>query len=375
MPALPRPTRRSPSPAGGAPLLLRAFVALVVVVAVAALVALAARPAAAVRWPASSPAAEALDQESIDRGVELLSALGGVRTVLVIRHGKIVADRSFGGPGLNDQPYNLKSASKSLLSALVGIALDRGVFGKAGLQASLDEMLPDYARHLPEEKRRITLENLLTMEAGLRSTSRERYGPWVAHHDWVAAALAEPMVATPGTEYQYSTGDTHLISAILTEATGRDNLDLAREWLMRPIGGDVAAWERSPEGYYFGGNNLSMTPRDLARLGQLFLQGGRWDGRQIVPSSWVGSSTARHAAGWPDRYGAYGYLWWIPRADPWQSYAAIGYGGQILYVVPELDMLAVVTSTLESKGADWDRQAFRILREQIFGAAGRRAAS
>jgi len=324
--------------------------------------------AEALSWAQSTPAAEGLDPESIDRGVEQLAGLGGVRSVLVVRHGRLVADRSFGDPGLNSEPHNLKSASKSLLSALVGIGLDRGVFGEAGLQATLADLLPDYARDLPEEKRRITLENLLTMESGLRSTSRERYGAWVAHDDWVAAALAEPMVATPGTEYDYSTGDTHLISAILTEATGKSALELAREWLMRPIGGDVDSWDRSPEGYSFGGNNLRMTPRDLARLGQLYLQGGRWHGRQIVPSSWVGTSTARHATGWPERYGAYGYLWWIPRDDPWESYAAIGYGGQFLYVVPELDMLVVVTSTLESKGADWDRQAFRILRDHLFGA-------
>ena len=320
-------------------------------------------------WATATPAAEGLDPDSIDRGVEKLSALGGVRTVLVVRHGAIVADRSFGGPGLNGTPHNLKSASKSLLSALVGIALDRGLFGEAGLGATLGDLLPTYARDLPAEKRRITLGDLLTMQSGLRSTSRERYGPWVAHDNWVAAALAEPMVAEPGTEYHYSTGNTHLISAILTEASGKSTLELAREWLMRPIGGDVASWDRSPEGYYFGGNNLRMTPRDLARLGRLYLQGGRWDDRQIVPSSWVGESTARHATGWPERYGAYGYLWWIPREDPWESYAAIGYGGQFLYVVPELDMLVVLTSSLEGKGADWDRAAFEIFREDLFGAA------
>jgi len=320
-------------------------------------------------WPSSSPAAEGLDQEALDRGVEQLVALGGVRSVLVVRHGRIVADRSFGGPGRNAEPYNFKSASKSLLSALVGIALDRGVFGERGLDATVGELLPDDARDLPKDKRRITLENLLSMEAGLRSTSRDRYGAWVAHDDWVAAALAEPLVAPPGTAFDYSTGDTHLLSAILTKATGKSTLELARSWLMRPIGGDVASWDRAPEGTYFGGNNLYMTPRDLARLGQLYLQGGRWGGEQVVPAAWVGTSTERHATGWPDRYGAYGYLWWIPPDDPWESYAAIGYGGQFLYVVPELDMLVVMTSTLESKGAAWDRAAFRIFRDQIFGAA------
>lgn len=342
------------------------------VVAATLLALTAPLPAAsnAAPWPVSTAAAQRLDGDRLARGVERLRKIGGVRTVLVARHGEIVAERSFHGDGLNDRPHNLKSASKSLLSALVGIAIERGAL--SGPDATVGELLPSYAEGLAPEKRAITVGELLSMEAGLRSTSRERYGAWVAHDDWVAAALAEPMVTAPGEEYVYSTGNTHLVSAILTEATGRTTLELAREWLLDPIGAEIAAWERSPEGYYFGGNNLSMTPRDLARLGQLFLQGGRWgegEEAQVVPKRWVEESTAVHASGWPERYGRYGYFWWIPREDPWDSYAAIGYGGQFLYVVPELDMLVVMTSTLEGKGADWDREAFRIFREDLFGAA------
>ncbi|MGD2115993.1 MAG: serine hydrolase, partial [Acidobacteriota bacterium] len=323
------------------------------------------------RWPVSTPEAEGLDPARLARGIERLAALGGVRTLLVARHGTIVAERSFSGGDGNDKPHNLKSASKSLLAALVGIAVERGAI--SGPDATLGELLPAYAEGLTEEKRAITVRDLLSMEAGLRSTSREHYGAWVARNDWVAAALEQPLESAPGAEYTYSTGNTHLVSAILTEATGRSTLELAREWLLDPIGAEIASWERSPEGYYFGGNNLSMTPRDLARFGQLYLQGGRWgDGdrsEQIVPARWVGESTAVHASGWPERYGRYGYFWWIPREDPWESYAAIGFGGQFLYVVPELDMLLVMTSTLEGKGAEWDLEAFRIFREDLFGAA------
>jgi CubicO group peptidase (beta-lactamase class C family) len=331
-------------------------------------------------WLTSTPEAEGLDPDHLARGVERVGSLAGARSLLVVRHGKIVVEASFGGPGQNGEPHNVKSASKSLLSALVGIAIERGVV--AGLDATVGELLPSYARDLPEEKREITLGDLLSMQAGLRSTSRERYGAWVARDDWVAAALAEPMEAEPGTVYSYSTGNTHLVSAILTEATGRSTLELAREWLLEPIGAEITSWEKSPEGYYFGGNNLSMAPRHLARFGQLYLQGGRWGGRdgagsgdegegaeQVVPARWVGESTAVHAAGWPERYGRYGYFWWVPREDPWESYASIGYGGQFLYVVPELDMLLVMTSTLESKGEEWDLEAFRIFREDVFGAA------
>jgi CubicO group peptidase (beta-lactamase class C family) len=191
----------------------------------------------------------------------------------------------------------------------------------------------------------------------------------VTTDDWTAAALARPLEAKPGSVFTYSTGNSHLVSAILTEATGKSTLELAGEALFGPLGVEIAGWDRAPEGYYLGGNSLRIAPRDLARFGRLYLAGGRWQGRQLVSRAWIEVSTRRHSEGWPERYGAYGYFWWLPPDDPWDSFAAIGYGGQLLYVVPELDMLAVVTSTPETKGEQWDREAFTILREDVFGAA------
>jgi len=324
-------------------------------------------PSTRFEWSTGAPEDLGLDPERLARGVAHLGEQTGVRSLLVTRHGTVVAEASYGGSGRNGKPHNVKSASKSLLSALVGIAIDRGAI--SGTDATLGELLPTYARDLPPEKARITLGDLLTMRSGLRSTSGEQYGAWVANGDWVAAALRQPVVSPPGEEFSYSTGNTHLVSAILTEACGKSTRKLASEWLLEPIGARIAAWERAPEGYYLGGNNLSLTPRDLARLGQLYLQKGRWQGRQVVPAHWVAESTRALTEGWPERYGAYGYFWWVPPDDPWGSFAAIGYGGQLLYVVPELEMVVVVTSTLETKGEEWDREVFRILREEVFGAA------
>jgi CubicO group peptidase (beta-lactamase class C family) len=329
-----------------------------------------ARTASAAAGEGLPPAAEVsrgLDRERLAAGVERIGRLAGVRSLLVMRGGEVVADESFAGADLNRRPHDVKSASKSLLSALVGIALERGLID--GVDATVAELLPRYARRLPAAKRAITLGHLLAMESGLASTSGEHYGAWVTQDDWTAAALARPLESEPGSAFTYSTGNAHLVSAILTEASGRATLELAREALLDPLGIEVAGWERSPEGYYLGGNSLRMTPRDLARFGRLYLQQGRWEGRQLVPRAWIEVSTRRHSEGWPDRYGAYGYFWWLPPGDPWDSFAAIGYGGQLLYAVPELDMLAVVTSTLESKGEEWDREAFTVLRDGIFGAA------
>jgi len=337
--------------------------------ALAALLLLAAPAAAADgdEWETASPESQGLDPERLARGIERVEALSGARSLLVVRNGRIVAERSFAGSDLNRRPHDIKSASKSLLSALVGIALEAGWID--GLDATVADLLPGYAEGLPPEKRRISLADVLAMSAGLASTSGEHYGAWVSNGDWTRAALARPLTAEPGTEFTYSTGSSHLVSAILTEATGKSVLELAREHLTGPVGIAIHSWQRSPEGYYFGGNSFQTTPRDLARLGQLYLEEGRWNGRQVVPASWVAESTTRHAEGWPHRYGAYGYLWWLPPDDPWDSYAAVGYGGQFLYVVPELRMLLVMTSTLEGKGEAWDRKAFQIFREDIFGSA------
>lgn len=318
-------------------------------------------------WREASPESQGLDPERLARGIERVGALSGARSLLVVRNARIVADHSFVGSGLARRPHDVKSASKSILSALVGIALERGEI--EGVDATLAELLPAYAADLPPEKRRIAFADLLAMRSGLAPTSGGHYGAWVSTGDWTRSALARPLEHPVGEEFAYSTGSSHLVSAILTEATGRSVLEYAREHLLGPVGIEIHSWQRSPEGYYFGGNSVRMEPRDLARLGQLYLQEGRWNGRQVVPARWVQESTRRHSEGWPHRYGAYGYLWWLPPDDPWDSFAAVGYGGQFLYVVPELQMLLVMTSTIASKGEEWDRRAFRIFREDVFGSA------
>jgi CubicO group peptidase (beta-lactamase class C family) len=342
---------------------MRTALALLALLGSAAALFAIARPAGAADWPVSPPAAQNLDPDRLARGLDRLQAMSGLRSVLVVRNGQIVAER-----GPTTRSTNIKSASKSLLSALVGIALERGEL--ESLDQSIADLLPERAANLPDAKRRITLGNLMSMESGLKSTSGENYGAWVSTRDWARSALEQPTAGTPGETFAYSTGNSHLVAAILARATGEDLLAYARRHLLEPLDMDVTAWSRSPEGVRLGGNELSVSPRDLARLGQLYLQGGRWGERQIVPKAWVERSTSPHAVGWPDRYGAYGYLWWIPPgAERWAWFAAIGYGGQFLVVVPELEMLVVTTATLEGKGEAWDGRVFEILREDLFGAA------
>ncbi len=310
----------------------------------------------------SAALAAGLDPEAVARVAATIRALPGTRSLLVVEAGATRFEERWDGSGAG-APVNIKSAAKSLLSALVGIALERGDL--RSLETPVAELLPQASSDLSDPvKRSLTVRHLLTMTSGLESTSGEGYGSWVASRDWVRYVVAGPLVTAPGRQFTYSTGNSHLLSAILTRVTGRATGDFAREVLLEPLGIE-ASWSRDPQGIDLGGNEMTMTPRALARFGQLYLQGGFWNGRQVLPAAWVEESTRQHAEGWPDRYGAYGYLWWLPPGRPGGAYMGVGYGGQFLYVAPEAQLVVVVTSTLEGKGTEWDRKLLTILANLV----------
>lgn len=300
----------------------------------------------------------------LDTAVERLGQMNGVRTVDVWIAGEKVASRTFRGAGRG--AWDVKSASKSILSALVGIAIDRGVL--PGLDATVAELLPEETRELEARKARISLRHLITMTPGLASTSGEAYGSWAASPDWVRSALARPLEASPGETFIYSSGNTHLIAAILARATGEDLLAWGRRVLFDPLGVRIAGWGRDPQGRRFGGNTLEISPDDLGRFGHLYLAGGRWEGRQLVPADWVAQSTRQHATGWPSRYGAYGYLWWMTPFASGDAFMAAGYGGQFLIVSPARDAVAVVTSSHDRKGEAWDVEILARVEHELLPA-------
>jgi CubicO group peptidase (beta-lactamase class C family) len=159
---------------------------------------------------------------------------------------------------------NIKSASKSVVSALVGIAIDRGLL--PGVKQPIATYFPEILAKPDDLRRQITIEDLLTMRSGLESTSNRNYGAWVQSANWVRYALMRPLLASPGTRMQYSTGNTHLLSAVLSKATRRTTRQFAQDALARPLGFTLAEWLRDPQGIYFGGNEMSMTPVRCWRL-------------------------------------------------------------------------------------------------------------
>jgi CubicO group peptidase (beta-lactamase class C family) len=252
-----------------------------------------------------------------------------LRSLLVSIDGAIVHERYTGGARATTLA-NIKSASKSVIS-------DIGT-----------PIAPYFATDLGPDpdarKRAITVEHLLTMQTGLESTSGRNYGAWVTSANWVRHALRRPMIADPGTTMEYSTGNSHVLSAFLTRVTKQSTWQFAQESLARPLGFTLARWPQDPQGVYFGGNDMLMTPRQMVAFGELYLNDGRAGNRQLFPADWVKRSfLPRGRSRWgSDR--EYGYGWWIRSLDGQPAYYAWGYGGQFVFVVPSARMVLVTTS-------------------------------
>lgn len=319
-------------------------------------------PMAAIVWlagqafAADAPRASLVDAAA--RAADQILDQPGARTVMVALGDEVLAEVASPGADV-DRPTDIKSASKSIIGVLVGIAIDEGLL--QSVDQPLAEVLPaTVVEAAPDAARRLRVEDLLTMTAGLSSTSFESYGAWVASDNWLRSALAREAVAGAGERFIYSTGNVHLLGAAIAEAAGIPLPEFADQVLFGPLG-VAAAWDRDPQGNAFAGNNLSMTTRGLLRIGQLMASGGVWRGRQLVPRDWIEASTRRHSEGLPDRYGAYGYLWWLPDGEP-RLWLAAGYGSQLLIVAPESRVVVAMTASLEPKGAAWEARVLDEVR-------------
>jgi CubicO group peptidase (beta-lactamase class C family) len=278
---------------------------------------------------------------SFDAVAKSAAQLPRLKSLLVSHRGQLVLERYFHGARAG-QLANIKSASKSVIAALVGIAIDQGHI--EGADQRIADYFPELAKDPDAKKRDITIEDLLTMRSGLASTSGRGYGAWVQSRNWVRYVLARPLIDEPGTRVEYSTGSSHLLSAIITKATKQSTWQFAQEQLARPLGFSLAKWPTDPQGIYFGGNDMLMTPKQMIAFGELYRNGGRAGDRQVVPRAWV--ATADDPVG-RSRWGSdreYGHGFWIRDFNGTSSYYAWGYGGQFIFVVPSKDLVIVTTS-------------------------------
>lgn len=289
--------------------------------------------------------------------------ISSIRSVLIQQNGELKLEEYFRN-ALADYPYNIKSASKSIISILVGIAVDRG---NISLEETLGDYFPDYFEEHPDpQKENIRIRHLLSMQAGLETTSFYNYGRWAISDNWVEFQLNQPLEEEPGGKMVYSTGVSHLLSVILTKATGMSTKAFADQYLFDPLNIRVGGWDQDPQGYYMGGNNLALTPQALLKIGQMMLNGGIWEDRQIVSKQWVEESFQSYTRSNFNPYN-YGYMWWNREVGDHKVHFAWGFGGQYIFIVQDLHAVAVITSFLD--GATQRRQykepVFDLLEYQI----------
>jgi CubicO group peptidase (beta-lactamase class C family) len=295
--------------------------------------------------PRTSAAAEGLDEQAVRALVGRLDALGVIHGLVLVRNGNVVAEGSW-APYRNDVPHSMFSVSKSFTATAVGLAIDEGLFGLD--DRVVDLLASDVPADPSERLQSMRVRHLLTMTTGhafstmeaLDVTSIGRPGG-----DWVRQILAMPVEHEPGTHFVYNTGATYLAGIIVQRLTGMRLLDYLRPRLFEPLGISTATWEQDPDGLDVAGFGLSITVEELAAFGQLYLQRGQWEGRQLVPAAWVDRATSKQVENAPhespDWEQGYGFQFWQCRHG---AYRADGAFGQFAVVWPEHRIVLAITS-------------------------------
>jgi CubicO group peptidase (beta-lactamase class C family) len=326
--------------------------------------ALAALAAAALPFRAA-----AAPRDAFGAALDRARGFDQLHSLVVAHDGAVVVSEAVRGPATN-RPVNVKSVSKTVVAALTGVAIARGLVD--GPDQPLVELM---SRRIPSDAQpgvsSITVDHLLTMRAGLERTSGRNYGAWVQSGNWVADALRRPFVAEPGGQFLYSTGSFHLLGAALAEASGESLLTLARQWLGAPLGIDIPPWTRDPQGFYMGGNNMALSPLGLVRFGEAYRLAGQAGDPGVIPPGWVEASwTPRTRSPWSGHQ--YGYGWFLAETGGERVAYARGYGGQMLYVVPSRALTVAITSdpTRPARSRGYAGDLHALLAETIIPAVG-----
>lgn len=310
-----------------------------------------------VRFPLASE--QRIDAARLSQAYDAARLNHGVKCLLVSRNGVLVGEEYFTNDG-RDSLYHIRSVTKSVVSILFGIAVDRGLI--RSLDLTVKDILGEYVDSMSATTGSITIRNLLTMSSGFQwEELRTTYdlALWSNASDKVAHVLRLPMAHSPGTQFTYNTAACQLLSAIFKAATKMSLYDFAVNNLFQPLAmTGPRPWEMDAQGYHYGGHKLSLTPIDMLNIGQLFLNEGQFGGRQIVSAEWVRASTrAQIPAGNVMTYGpSYGYLWWVGRYGTYDYYFANGFGGQFIVNVPALKLTVVARSDWTGTGRTGEEQ-------------------
>lgn len=297
-------------------------------------------------WRISTPENEGLDQAGFDQlEADWIPQFRSITGVVVVYNDAIIYE-DYHLRQTADSLMSVFSVSKSIGSILTGIALDEGFI--ADVDEPISTFFPNIYSDIDDPNTQlITVENVLTMSTGLRSGWNLEGSPINAYRgNLFAMALNLPQTGEPGTTATYNTIVSNLLSGILAEAVGEDLEDYTERVLFEPLGIDNWAWYRDDTNFPTLGAGIELRTRDMARIGRLMLRGGDWEGEQIVSQEWIERSTQPHyeITTWTNETHGYGYLWWITQDTDYDSFLALGYGGQFIYVVPELDLVVAISS-------------------------------
>lgn len=271
-----------------------------------------------------------------------------LKSLIVIQNGTLVIERYMNG-GHADLQNDIKSGSKSILSALLGIAIQDGYI--ESIDQKVIRFFPEY--ELGDTDPRLldlTIRNLIMMRSGfaVRETA-QAYEDLNNSSDWIKHILNLPFANNPGEKFNYLSFNTHILSAIITKATGKNTLEYATAVLFSPLGIKNVKWDQDPNGYYIGGWGISLKAWDMAKFGLLYLNDGVYEGKNIIPAEWIRESTIErtgmigtyYSRFWDDSYG-YGYLWWVKRIDSNIDIPfAQGHAGQRIAVFKKVNAIMV----------------------------------
>ncbi|TFF95507.1 class C beta-lactamase-related serine hydrolase [Candidatus Thorarchaeota archaeon] len=302
-------------------------------------------------WRFCTPEEQGMNSTRLNEMLPYIAESGWLMdSIIVIRGGYVVFEAYPGDLYTEDYYHTLQSVTKSFVSCLIGLAIREGIL--PGVDSTILDLFSERSPlNVDDRKERMTVEHLLTMTSGVEwdestypfnDTERNSLTRMVLSEDCIDHFLSLPMVSEPGEQWVYSSGATIVLAALIEELSDYDLMDFAHEFLFDPIGIEGAVCIKTHDGYYHGGGGLYLKPRDMARFGYLYLNGGNWDGQQVVPLDWVLSST-RYQVYLPPSLG-YGYLWWLhPGLDAYQAH---GRFGQRIAVSPEEDLVVVYTASL-----------------------------
>jgi len=311
-----------------------------------------------------------IDEDKLVAAYEHADDLDQLHCLLLSRDGVLISEEYFHG-SIRDSLYDIRSVTKSVTATLIGIAIDKGYI------EHIDQTMGDYIGPeiylLEPDKASISINNLIRMSSGIpwkEIGPESEFAEWVNAPNQVNYILDKEMTYTQGTQFNYSDGNAHLVSVILTEVSGMNSLAFAETYLFDPMEINDYAWYTDKQGYYYGGVTMDMTPQGLLRFGQLYLDKGIYEENRIVSEEWISEATESHISTGniiPYQNG-YGYFWWTGSKNGHDYYFANGYGGQFIVVIPDQDVVIVALNqwigiSRTQCGINWDNTMDLIVNE------------